>query len=271
MALQPVQNCVPKVQKLVEQLNRLVLDPKSQENGIFWELEVRLGQITENNFQPGTSYGFFKSALHWFETCTEWAAVQDWTEVHEFYYRVDRRMVRTTKTFGDTITMEHKWKQKKERHNFFCRRDCIPVSHHSPDLWPDFRVEMSSEQPVQGSVPEVVNTSLVRIKQRKSFFYRYSTDSSQVEPLWRYDFTRCWGGQTMSEAEQNQRSSSTVEPRYEIEIELANPMALVQQYTPDYISKSLLLKTKDLYVPSVWETLSVHRNLNGIEFYFEPQ
>ena len=48
-------------------------------------------------------------------------------------------------------------------------------------------------------------------------------------------------------------------------------MALVQQYTPDYISKSLLLKTKDLYVPSVWETLSVHRNLNGIEFYFEPQ
>ena len=282
LALQQIGRCVPAVQSLVQQLQTVAATPS--EAALDWELEVRFGECLNNglrgsNFKPGTSALFFNSALHWFETCADWATVQDWTEIHEFYYKVERRVVRTTVTFGDVVTTEHKWKQKLERQNFVCQRGRVPVSHSSVAYWPDFRVELSSEEVIDTkrvSLPEVVNTQLVRIKQRKSFFWGLPVEDSaesesgdSTRPLWRYDFTRCWAGPTLPEAEQQQRSSSTVEPRYEIELELYNPAALLKRPV-DQLSKSLLLKVNDFYMPSVWDTLSVHRGLSGVDYHLEP-
>lgn len=271
-ALQQINYCQRATERLVNRLENSVSQSDGNDANTFWELEVRFGQITDAGFCPGTTYNFFMNVLHWFETCTEWVNVEDWTEIHEFYYRVDRRIVRTTVTFGGgSVQTEHKWKQKHDKHNFFCRRDRIPASHANPNFWPDFRIELSSEEAVTGQLPEVIDTALVRIKQRKSFFYKMPTDTGDATPLWRYDFTRCWSGKTMAEAEQNQRSSSTVEPRYEIELECCNPLAVLKEYGMERMVKSLLLKTNDFYMPSVWETVSVHRNLQGIDYYLDAE
>lgn len=268
-ALQQINYCLRATEQLTRRLEHHVNQSEQEGRDIFWELEVRFGQMTDTAFQPGTSYNFFMNALNWMKSY-EWVSTEE-AEMHEFYYRVERRIVRTTVTFGDTVQTEHKWKQKHEKHNFYCRKDNVPASHATFDYWPDFRIELSSEEPVVTPLPEVTDTVLVRIKQRKSFFYKMPQDTADVVPIWRYDFTRCWSGKTMAEAEQNQRSSSTVEPRYEIELECCNPKALLREHGVTKAVKSLLLKTNDFYRPSVWETVAVHRNLNGVEYYLDSE
>ena len=264
--LQAIRRCVPVAETLIKKWKDVV----ERNGGSMWELEVRFGQNTETGFVPGTSFKFFNTALLWFESSTEWAKVDDWTEMHEFYYRVDRTVVRSTVSFtgeGAGVHTVHKIKKKHVRQNFYCNRDMSPASHRDFANWPDFRLELSSEQPVTVTLPDVVDTQLVRIKQRKSFHYRLSDEGGQS--LWRYDFTRCWSGQTMAEAEQNQRSSSTVEPRYEIEIECTNPEALLKSGDLNYIAQSLLLKTNDFYRPSVKDVLSVHRSMSLVEYFLD--
>ena len=108
----------------------------------------------------------------------------------------------------------------------------------------DLRVNLNFEERVPDQeLPSIVNPSSMRIKSRKSFYYKSDNFPSSM-PMWKFDITRSWTAANRSDAEMKQKNGETI---YEIELECLNPQALMvsQKHDSWYVACSLLMKMRD--------------------------
>jgi hypothetical protein len=66
-----------------------------------------------------------------------------------------------------------------------------------------------------------------------------------LEPVWKFDVTRSWLGNTKSEAERKQKENDST--NYEFELECLNPRVLMcsDKHDSFYVMCSMLLKMSD--------------------------
>jgi len=225
-----------------------------------YELECRLGQWQGDHFQSGVSKPLVERILALFDTFAHWSKVTGWEETHDYFYINDPSLptVRTTASFRtDAQTGRKRIDTAHIRKYPRAKADFRYVSAYASDFRYDLRVSLTYEAHVsEQELPAVVNPTSVRIKSRKSFYYK-SEDFPAPEPLWRFDITRSWCGPDRSQAEWKQRQNDTT---YEVELECLNPRALMvtPQHDAFYVACSMLLKMKDLISSDVefkWEPL----------------
>jgi hypothetical protein len=223
------------VAALVEQAENL-----RQKEGALIELETRLGKITSSGFDPGVRKPVYERILMLMQSTRGWARVTPWKEMVDYYYDdMNDEPVRTTVMFDE---MQRKICQ---RHIRKTKIASIDLQEKSTQI--DVRVALAIEQEIDASlIPEIVNPYLVRIKQRRSIYY---TPNGMTDPVWVYDLTLTWQGETKEEAEYNQKEC---EPICEVEVECLSPGAYRQHNQEDYkfVAKSLLLKILDFFPPS---------------------
>lgn len=233
-----------------------------------YELECRFGVWKGQYFQNGVSKLFVEKILSMFETFTHWGKVTDWEETHDYFYTSHDNlpMVRTTASFRtDLKTGRKRIVTDHIRKYSRAKMDFQYSSVQPPDFQYDLRVCLNYEEKVsEQELPSIVNPSSVRIKSRKSFYYK-SEDFPSSEPLWRFDITRSWNGASRSEAELKQRSGDTI---FEVELECLNPKALMVSPKHDtvYVACSMLLKMKDFLSSAdefKWEP--IQRNSSGAQ------
>lgn len=227
-----------------------------------YELEARFGKRLGQHFQTGVSKQFTEKILCMFESFPNWAKISDWEETHDYYYISPNQLanlplVRTTVIFQNNpqngkknIVTEHIRKYSKHK------IDLVYTSFHAPQkggIFPtpysndsqyDLRVCLNYEEKVPDQeLPSIINPNSVRIKSRKSYYYK-SEEYPSSEPIWKFDITRSWTGHSKSEAEMKQKNGET---NYEIELECLNPRAAMVSPKHDsfYVMTSLLLKMKD--------------------------
>lgn len=257
--LNQFQTCLPRVQTLLSQCV-----PTENESHV--ELELRFGTLSEtgHQFQPGVSQTFFESCLKLLRQFEEWKEETHEEETHDFYYQLPGdapiRIRTSVKTEIDPVSKlevirtQHIHKTTRDSADFrYLGAAPFPMDLSStvPSVMSplvstsgrDIRIALHLETTVPDeSIPARVDqTSLVRIKNRKSFVYQNKNQTHK--PTWRYDFTRTWSGQTLQLAEAEQERGNTV---FEIEIECLDPVHALQHFDSLYMSLSLLMKAKDL-------------------------
>jgi len=204
------------------------------------ELEARLGHwnTEERCFHPGVDRFFMERALNMLNSFEAWSRVTPWSEMQDFHYTDQSgQTIRTTVFYNDKnkeIQTHHIIKKIIDRENVLVKGSDNP----------DIRISLSVEYEIdEAFVPEVVQPEYVRLKQRKSFFY---TPLGFSEPIWVFDMTLSWSGDSKSDAERKQYSEP---PIYEIECECLSPMAyrLHKQEKRTFVARSLLLKLLDFY------------------------
>jgi hypothetical protein len=202
------------------------------------ELETRMGQIQQNKFVPGLSKPLFDRVLRLIHSYRGWSKVTPWTEIHDFFYDgLDNEPIRTTVMFDET---QRKLHQRHIRKKKIASLDL--KSHKEIDI----RIALAVEEDLDPSIiPEIVEPNLVRIKQRRSYYY---TPSGMTDPAWVFDLTLTWQGSTKEEAELNQKE---IDPVMEVECECLSPMLYRQHKQEDhkYVAQSLLRKVLDFFPP----------------------
>lgn len=76
------------------------------------------------------------------------------------------------------------------------------------------------------------------------FFHPPDGHGTSDKPIWRFDFTMVWAGESKSKAEENQKK---IPPEFHIECELVEPFKYFGKKDDFYIASSLLLKMTDFY------------------------
>lgn len=119
------------------------------------------------------------------------------------------------------------------------------------------RIQLAHEIPIDvNDLPELVQPTFMRIKQRKSFHFS-SPSNNEFAGDWRYDLTMVASGKCKAEAERNLQLGNV---RYEVELEylpknekdktleerLAEENESLYEKRIEYITLSMLLKLKDL-------------------------
>lgn len=246
-----VYNTVIPVRQM---LSYIPSDNPTRYNGNY-ELEIRLGRICVNNykskFRAGVEEAFINTALAEMERY-DWYLVEDWRESHDFYYEIEAKsdqltdhniLVRTSVEFdqkSNNMRKTHICKHvyKKQDFRFTTTRRLQPT-----DPTYDLRASISFEENISPKdIPSIAHPHHIRIKSRKSFYYK---PSNCEKPVFRYDITRSWTGNSFSEAEQRQRKKETI---YEFEIECLNLdeyMASSPSHDAYYVALSLVLKMAD--------------------------
>lgn len=222
------------------------LKEKTTTNNADFELETRLGKIiaSKNNkskFESHVSRDIFKNSLHSLENYKDWYCVSDMKESHVYYYHVDLLGEVRTEVFFDERgkTTKHMQKTLIDKKTFIMD---TTNEIQLKDTW-DIRVSLSKEKPLMdGDVPPIVNTTQVRIRQRKSF-YSSTKNTGYDKPIWRFDYTMVWSGNNFENAEIQQR---TCPPKYQIECELLEPSFVLSTNGVMSCCVEILLKTLDL-------------------------
>lgn len=192
------------------------------------ELELRFGtQNSRGKFTPGRTRDFLDNALNLVQGSSVMQQ-SDWCEHHDYFYNaLNGDEVRTRIIFDtDNLELERKTIQKQRV------ADIMLID--GDDM---VRISLSKEETYTKDLPVVVNTSHVRIQQRRCFTY----GEPNGPPNWCYDFSITWFGATKTAAELQQQNS---EPKFEMEVELVNPSYLAR-HANAYISNSILLKACD--------------------------
>ena len=247
----------PQIYEAVQSMHQIISGWAPATPHGSYELECRFGVWKGLYFQSGVSKAFVEKILSMFETFTQWSKVSDWEETHDYFYSQSDTsipMVRTTasfrtdpKTGRKRIITDHIRKYSRTKMDFQYSSINVGGGHSSgpsPDFHYDLRVCLNYEEKVSDQeLPSIVNPSSVRIKSRKSFYYK-SEEFPSAEPLWRFDITRSWDGVSRTEAETKQRNGNTA---FEVELECLNPRALMVSPKHDtfYVACSMLLKMKD--------------------------
>ena len=206
------------------------------------ELEARLGfwKTDEKRFETGVDRIFMERALGMLTSFDAWSRVTPWSEMQDIYYKaINGENLRTTILYHDQDKQVCKLHLTKK---VFDRHTVLVEGSDNPDI----RISLSLEQEVNADmIPQIIQPDYVRIKQRKSFYY---TPLGFPEPMWVFDMTLSWSGQTKAEAEKKQYSEL---PVYEIECECLSPSAyrFHKQERRLFVVRSLLLKLLDFYYP----------------------
>lgn len=246
----------PQIYEAVQSVHQIISEWAPETPQGAYELECRFGVWKGQYFQSGVSKAFVEKILAMFETFTQWSKVSDWEETHNYFYADQDSslpMVRTTasfqtdpKTGRKRIVTEHirKYPRTKMDFQYLTIGGNGGIFSDGTDFHYDIRVCLNYEEKVSDQdLPSIVNPSSVRIKSRKSFYYK-SEEFPSAEPLWRFDITRSWDGVSRSDAEMKQRNGNTT---FEVELECLNPRALMVSPKHDtfYVACSMLLKMKD--------------------------
>lgn len=229
--------CLHTVCGLVQRMAQPLPRPSQK-----YELEVRLGSVGRDGapFAPGVSREHFETVLERMQaaaTAGTWVAHEGW---HTVVDMVGASGLRTRMELhdGQPPTFTHTVKRKVQSADF--------VS--SSPAMADLRAGLSIEEDFVRPDTVLDQPKLVRVRSRKVFLY----GGSERAPLWRYDLSRVWQGDTVQHA--MERMHSNYPPRYEMEVELESPshaFELAEQKlrtAPQgdvhaYIAASILLKT----------------------------
>lgn len=205
------------------------------------ELEIRLGNITSSCFTTGVTVETMDSAIAHVSTNTTDIVIDDWMQIHDFFYSVGTMRVRSRvcydarnmKTVSENIT-----KEKVKHVNFVCSDNSV-----------DLRASLTKEIVVDAhKLPKIVNPDHVRLRQRKSVHI----GKSRKDACFRIDFTMTWSGKTRDECERKQKTSL---PTYEIECELVKREYCTTR-SSKYVAASLLMKaTEILLSDSTWSAV----------------
>ena len=217
------------------------------------EFRLGTWDAAHRRFIGGVSREWYADVLHHIEFSKAWTAVLAPTETVDYFFKVGSETVRTSTSFEDTpdpstekpdrpvrlqMLPDGRWTTvldapacadvplpKGPTHRIettHIRKDRQAIKTFVAQLEEgrkfagfDLRMSLCTEVPVAAeSLPELVTTELVRIKQRKCF---------QVGPfMWM--FTVVWDGKTHEDAERNHRFGEST--KYEIELEVVDPEAL---------------------------------------------
>lgn len=216
-ALEDVTSLITKYRKLVNE------SPEKT-----YELEGRLGNIKDGHFSATVPRRIIDDAVTLVNSNKEMHST-DWSELQDFFYLQDNVPLRTRVSYNvfdltiDTVTVKK-----------------VKLCHVTIACGTDLAVRISlSEEEVITSLPATTSTEHVRIQQRKSAYW---SREKRNKPDWQYDFSLSWSGRNKSEAERAQ--NSTLNPTYEVEIELVSLEYLLRK-TDEHIAKSLLCKLTD--------------------------
>lgn len=206
------------------------------------ELEARLGYWNKNEkrFETGVDRLFMERSLNMLTSFDGWSRITPWSETQDLFYEdKNGKQIRTTVLYDDqnhVVLTRHLTKK------VFESQTLLVEGCENPDL----RISLAVEEEIHSNfIPEIVQPHHVRIKQRKSFYY---TPLGFSEPIWVFDMTLSWSGNSKSETEKKQYSEA---PVYEIECECLSPFAyrLQKQERRVFVANSILLKLLDLYYP----------------------
>lgn len=254
--LGPASSCVGEV---LHELKGCMQHP---DTGMFFEMEARLGVISEQGYTSNIGKDCFNTLLEALESYPNWHEISDWVESQDVFYTTEfpnnlegkttRAEVRTTVGLDDEkkIVLKHCIKRRLRNLDFkvvamgtaaeSTYLSSVPESLKGP-MNP--RVSFSIEQTVPAEVlPIAVVPTKVRIKQRKRFFI---TSLGVERPAFSVDMTIVYTGRSKSEAEQSQVRG--VDASYEVEVECLEPLAYLQScnHQDEMLALSLLLKLHD--------------------------
>ncbi len=195
------------------------------------ELEARFGKMVENRFKPGVDRNTMDTIIEAMQKSPFVKGEDEWKEETDFYFEHEHKQLRTRVSYdSNTMVITPETTEKKMM--------CAPVDclHKIETKYGnmDVRISLKTEH-VVNDVAAAVNSTLVRIKQRR----RFVTDNN----MWAFDFSMTWSGKTKSDAEYSQMNNDAV---YEIECELLKNEIYMENKTNEHVAASLLLKMKDL-------------------------
>ena len=246
----------PQISDAAQQVQSIIDQWKSETlNGSF-ELEARFGRWRGQYFESGVSRAFIEKVLELLSSFPQWSTVTEWEETHDYFYHSDQNktkgLIRTTASFQSddktgagrkTIQTHHIRKHVLSKFDFQFKTHQISL----PKFQFDIRVNLNFEERVPDQeLPSIVNPTSMRIKSRKSFYYK-SENFPAAAPLWKFDITRSWTAATRSDAEMKQKNGETT---FELELECLNPRALMltPKHNSWYVACSLLMKMRDFII-----------------------
>lgn len=232
------------------------------ETGFFFEMEARLGTLSDRGFVSDVGQGTFTTLLTMLESYPRWHHVSGWVESQDVFYMIDlptgpegkvtQAEVRTTVGLDaeKKITLNHCIKRKLRVLDLrvvtlgSCNESSyLPALQETLNGPLNPRVSFSVEQSVPHELlPIAVVPTRVRIKQRKRFFI---TSLGVERPAFSVDMTIVYSGKSKSEAEQSQAAAK--DAVYEVEVECLEPLAYLQScnHQEQMLALSLLLKLHD--------------------------
>lgn len=197
----------------------------------FIELEARLGVLSPGGrFQSGVRQEDFTRIVTGLQDYTGWTAPPTpWLETHDYTFKApsDGTPIRITSAGGTERVLVQKSVLGSED------LVCVPMPRgcfRSPSHY-DIRVSVSQERQLSESdvSTQPVTTQYVRIKLRRSFFYK----------MWRMDVTQAWSGETLQEAELVRKNGVSTN---EVEVECIDAAAALHASSDEYLAESLMLK-----------------------------
>ena len=204
-----------------------------------YELEARLGHLSDNGtFIPGVTRAHMDQLIRGMdilvaqETNEMATECDEWVEEENYYFSVNQKKMRSRVVFD-----AHQLKVNTTTIEKTIIKSLILKSHVM-----DVRICLSKENVVT-SVPSIINTTHVRIKQKRTFI-------SNTSPFI-IDCGIIWAGKTKTLAEKEQMST---EPLFEIECEFNNSMIAnwKQKYEKNTqkMAKSFMYKIADIMLAS---------------------
>lgn len=198
------------------------------------ELEGRLGTIDSSSgrFVAGVSRAQIDRIIEMMQNSSHVHSDDEWVEEQDFFFRVENTHCRTRVRYD---SQEMSLKTNTIEKTVIATHDIAIVPHDEGRERVDMRISLKQERPVF-QLQSCVNTSLVRIKQRRRF--------TTLDNTWAFDFSMLWSGATKTEAESRQAS---LDPLFEVECELIDVERSISVNGDDNkIATSLLLKMCDL-------------------------
>lgn len=234
----------PSISRAVADVKDLVDQWHAPSENINYELEAKFGVYAEQHFESGVSEQFVEKLYNLINGSPVWKSITPWVESHDFFYKIkDGRTIRSS---CDLISNSNKSIYKTKIDSVILKHQILTSAAASPYNY-DLRISLSAEELIPRTIlPNIVEPLYVRIKSRKSYYYKSGNFPSEM-PIWRLDITRVWDGQSKHEAETKQRMGET--PKYEVEYECISPQAVLNitdAHDSWYLACSLLLKCEDL-------------------------
>ena len=213
----------PEICTCVEDIAELVKIMRNHPNRDTCELEARFGSLS-TKFKSGTSRSTMENIIVIMQESPHMLGDTEWQEEHDYYYIHNAMELRTRVTFNaDNMEILTNTIHKTKIKNIDLKSS----------IGNDVRISLKKEIPLEEDTPTSVNTTFVRIKQKKQF---RAKNSNFV-----FDFTMSWSGNTKDAAETSQQND---DPLFEIECELVD-FSIFETKSDEYIAASLLLKMHD--------------------------
>jgi hypothetical protein len=241
-----------------------------------------------NKFTPGVTKAVYEQCLQLVQTYPNWSQVTNPRWITDFFYNFPENHTRPgypqqlAKVLGSSFRpatqirtsvvyldenfrkIQHIYKHSLGQLTFRYHKlgSTVPASSSKSTEQKqlkqnneyDLRFAINWEEEVH-DIPNFALPTMVRIKQRKSFYY---TPDHFVKPIWSFDFTKTWFGKTKEEAELAQKQSESI---YEIECECLDMKTYMDNNDHDelFLATSILLKMRDfigIHTPYSFECFS---------------